>query len=143
MRFLTGEYFHKLDAKNRIRIPAKLKKELGDSYYFTKGTNGCLFVFSQEAIEATLESIMQDIKISDDQKQKGLRAFTKSLVAAEEDNQGRIVLNSALKKFAGIKDEIVFCGSGNRIDIWSKDKYEEYFSGSDESFDDLLKALDI
>ncbi len=142
MRFLTGEYFHKLDAKNRIRIPAKLKKELGDSYYFTKGTNGCLFVFSQEEIELTLAK-MQDVKVSDIEKQKGLRAFTKSLVAAEEDNQGRIVLNPALKKFAGIKDEIVFCGSGNRIDIWAKDRYEEYFNGTDENFDDLLKALDI
>lgn len=142
MLFLTGEYFHKLDAKNRIRIPAKLKKELGDSYYFTKGTNGCLFVFSREAIEATLAS-MQDVKISDDQKQKGLRAFTKSLVAAEEDNQGRIVLNPALKKFADIKEDIVFCGSGNRIDIWAKERYDEYFNGTDENFDDLLKTLDI
>lgn len=142
MLFLTGEYFHKLDAKNRIRIPAKLKKELGDSYYFTKGTNGCLFVFSRETIETMLEG-MQDVKISDGPRQKGLQVFSKSLVAAEEDNQGRIVLNPGLKKFAGIKDEIVFCGSGNRIDIWAKERYDEYFAGTDENFDELLKTLDI
>ncbi len=40
MFFLTGEYNHQLDAKNRIRIPFKLKKELGDNYYFAKGTDG-------------------------------------------------------------------------------------------------------
>ena len=48
--FLTGEYDHQIDAKNRIRIPGKLRgKE--EKLYFTKGTDGCIFVFYESAIK--------------------------------------------------------------------------------------------
>ena len=48
MAAFTGTVYHAMDAKNRIRIPAKLKKELGDNYYFAKGTDGCIFIFPEE-----------------------------------------------------------------------------------------------
>ena len=56
MYFLTGEYDHQIDAKNRIRIPAKLKGN-EDKLYFSKGTNGCIFVFYEAAIREKLEKI--------------------------------------------------------------------------------------
>ena len=90
MFFLTGEYDHQVDAKNRIRIPAKLKgKE--EKLYFSKGTNGCIFVFYDAAIKEKLEKL-EEIKISDVEKQKGMRAFTKSLKLVEMDPQGRLVI---------------------------------------------------
>ncbi len=142
MRYLTGEYFHKLDAKNRIRIPAKLKKELGDAYYFAKGTNRCLFVYAEAEVDRLIESMLA-VKIGDKERQMAVQMFTKAMVPAEEDNQGRIVLPPQLKKYAGIEDDIVFCGSGNRIDVWSKANYDAYFAGADDNFDDLIRALDI
>lgn len=48
MDMLTGEYHHQIDEKGRIRIPAKLKEALGVSPMITRGSNGCLFVFSKE-----------------------------------------------------------------------------------------------
>ena len=53
MFFLTGEYEHQIDAKNRIRIPTKLKGN-EDKLYFSKGTNGCIFVFYEAAIKEKL-----------------------------------------------------------------------------------------
>ena len=44
MFYLTGEYNHQMDTKNRIRIPNKLKGE-ERGLYFSKGTNNCLFVY--------------------------------------------------------------------------------------------------
>ncbi|MDE6074997.1 MAG: hypothetical protein K2G26_01010 [Clostridia bacterium] len=90
MFMLTGEYNHQLDAKNRMRIPAKLKKELGDEYYFAKGSNHCIYVFSKETVEQQFESL-KDIKLSDLERQKSVRAFAKSFVPAVEDGQGRVI----------------------------------------------------
>ena len=47
-----GEYRHQIDAKNRLRVPAKLKSELGDKFVVTKGSNGCLFVFNSKTMES-------------------------------------------------------------------------------------------
>lgn len=138
----TGEFSHQLDAKNRIRIPAKLKKELGDRYCFTRGTNGCLFVFPEESIRAKLAE-MAEIKMTDAEKQKGARAFIKSVCFAEEDNQGRVVLPASLKEFAKINKDIKICGNGTRLEIWSKEVYDEYFADEDENFDEYFNALGI
>lgn len=142
MSMLTGEYNHQLDAKNRIRIPAKLKKELGEEYYFTKGTNGCISVFPKATVDAQFE-VLKDIKLGDLEAQKSLRTFAKSFVSAEEDNQGRIVLNPSLRKYANINKDIVICGAVTRVEIWAKEVYDEYFGGDTENFDDVFAKLGL
>lgn len=49
-------YRHQLDAKNRMRIPAKLREELGENYTITKGTSGCLFVFQSRSWTGSAKS---------------------------------------------------------------------------------------
>ncbi|MDE5766710.1 MAG: division/cell wall cluster transcriptional repressor MraZ [Clostridia bacterium] len=145
MFMLTGEYNHQLDAKNRMRIPAKLKKELGDEYYFAKGSNHCIYVFSKETVEQQFESL-KDIKLSDLERQKSVRAFAKSFVPAVEDGQGRVILSPELRKHANMeKDDkdLVICGAVSRVEIWSKKVYDEYFNGEDEDYDNLISMLDI
>ena len=141
MFFLTGEYDHQIDAKNRIRIPAKLKGS-EDKLYFSKGTNNCIFVFYEAAVKEKLEKI-EEMKISEVEKQKGLRAFMYSLKLVELDPQGRLVIPPELKAFAKIKKDIKICGSGSRIEIWAKEVYDEYFSDTDENFDVNFSYLDI
>ena len=40
------------------------------------------------------------------------------------DKQGRILLPSVLRDFAGITKDTVLIGVGSRIEIWSKDRWE-------------------
>lgn len=145
MAMLTGEYFHQLDAKNRMRIPARLKKELGDEYYFAFGTNSCIFVFSKEKMEAYLEEL-SSVKLSNLEMQKRVRAFSKSCLPIEEDGQGRLVLTPEYRRHAklGKEDkELVICGAVNRVEIWNKRIYDEYFADADNDFDSLFSQLDI
>lgn len=142
MLMLTGEYNHQLDAKNRIRIPAKLKKELGDEYYFTKGTNGCIAVLPKSIVDKKLQLLIETVKDGDADKQKGLRMYAKSFVAAEEDNQGRVVIKPKLKEFANIKKDVVVCGAITRVEIWAKEEYDKYFA-DEVNFDELFAKLDI
>ena len=43
---MTGQYFHNIDAKGRLFIPAKLREQLGDTLHVTVGQDGCLSVYS-------------------------------------------------------------------------------------------------
>lgn len=143
MAMLTGEYSHQLDAKNRMRIPARLKKELGDEYYFCIGTNHCITVLSKQEAEAQLEKL-NAIKYSDLKNQKVLREIAKSFVPAVEDSQGRVVLPPDLRRHAllGKEDkELVICGAVNRIEIWAKKVYDEYFDNDEEDFDARIAQL--
>ncbi|MCI8734970.1 MAG: cell division/cell wall cluster transcriptional repressor MraZ [Clostridia bacterium] len=142
MFYLTGEYAHQMDTKNRIRIPNKLKGE-EKGLYFSKGTNNCLFVYYEEGFKQLIEKLEQSVKISDADKQKSARVFAKSFSYVEGDAQGRMILPQKLKEFAKIDKDIVICGAGERIEIWAKEVYDVYFSDEDENFDELFKQLDI
>jgi len=55
-----GESRHQLDAKNRLRVPAKFRSELGGKYVVTVGSNECLCVYAYDKFAdyvAKLESI--------------------------------------------------------------------------------------
>jgi MraZ protein len=54
-----------------------------------------------------------------------------------------VVLNPELRKFAKINKDIVICGAVTRIEIWSKEVYDEYFADEEENFDELFSKLDI
>ena len=145
MAMFTGEYFHQLDAKNRIRIPARLKKDLGEEYYFAFGTNQCIFVFTKQNMEQYLEELGA-AKLSDLEAQKRVRMFARTCVQVEEDNQGRIVLSPELRRHAQLgKDdkELVICGAVNRIEIWNKRLYDEYTADMETDYDKLFSELDI
>ena len=142
MFFLTGEYNHQLDDKNRIRIPRKLKDAVpsGEKLFISKGTDGCLFVLPQSTVEDKIEKI-KAIKMGDSERQKGLRSFTKSIEPIEEDAQGRTVLSPVLRHYAHIKKDIKILGTGERIEIWAKEVYDKYFENED--FDFNFSTLDI
>jgi len=135
-----GEYEHQTDEKSRLRMPAKFKKELGKTYYVTKGTNGCLFVFSPANLEELLTDKLKEASLFDSAVQKPIRLFLSSAYEVEEDNQGRFLLPKVLREFASINKNVVFIGVGTHIEIWSEKSWKDYKT-SEENFDKTLEGL--
>ena len=135
---LIGTYRHQIDAKNRFRVPTKLKSELGNNFIITKGVGGCLFAFSGEGFEDLYKKVSM-LPLFDEEAQKPVRKFLSSAFETEEDGQSRILLPKELKKFAGIEKNIVFVGVGNRVEIWAEEKWDE--QDDDDDFDSCMNAL--
>ena len=138
-----GIYEHQLDDKNRLRIPAKFKKGLtgehGEkTHSFTRGINGCIYVFPDEVLDETLEELSEE-KLGEASKASLL--FFSSIFSAEEDGQGRVVLPSKLRQMAGIQKDVVTIGRGKRLEIWAAEKYNAYIEGVD--YDEEFKKLGI
>ncbi|MBE5860656.1 MAG: division/cell wall cluster transcriptional repressor MraZ [Butyrivibrio sp.] len=130
-RAYKGEYSHSIDAKGRLIIPSKFRDLLGEQFVVTKGFDGCLFVFDQDgwdAFEEKLRNLPMDIPGA---RQLG-RFFMAGADDVEVDKQGRILLKQNWLQHAGIEKEAVIAGVGNRVEIWSKDKWEEA-----TTFDDI------
>lgn len=133
-----GEYYNKIDEKGRLRVPPKLKEELGNKYLVTKGGNGCLFVFSSKTVEK-LEEKLSNIPLSDIEAQKPLRMLFSAGFMVEEDNQGRFLIPPKLREFANLTNEAVIIGAGTRVEIWNSEKWTQY--NNCEDFDSLLSNL--
>ena len=132
-------YVHQLDAKNRMRIPAKLREEIGEGYSITVGAGGCLYVYSKEQT-AEVKASLRNINAYRDKQLKAARFILYNLWEAEEDNQGRILLPENLRKFAKIEKNVVVFKGPNCVEIWSEEVWNEYFN--DVNFDDLADALE-
>ncbi len=134
---------HQLDDKNRLRIPSKFRKELvGENgerkYSFFRGMHNCICVMADDDLDEAISSISEEA-ISE--ASPATTVFFSTIHSAEEDGQGRVVLPTMLKRVAGIQKEIVTIGRGNRLEIWSAEKYYDFISGVD--YDKALKELRI
>ena len=141
--FYMGKVEHQLDDKNRLRIPSKYKKLLvGDdgnkSYSFMRGKNGCIFVMNDETLQ---EKLRYATTGSISEASPETRALFGSIFPAEEDAQGRVTLPLQLKMVAGITKDIVTVGHGDRLEIWDKERYDQYIA--DVEFDNIFKVLRI
>ncbi len=139
----TGMFEHQLDDKNRLRIPAKFKKELtGEDgkkpYSFLRGKNNCICVMADEELNDMLASLATE---GLSESSKIAKALFSSINQAEEDSQGRVVLPALLRRMAGIQKDIVTVGVGNRLEIWAADRYYKYMDDID--YDAELEKLRI
>ena len=117
---LIGEYRHSLDPKGRVNFPAKLREDLGDSFIICKGLDNCLYVYRMSEWDKLVEktSALPSSKARTIQ-----RFFFASAVCCEPDKQGRVLLSAGLRQYAGIDKDAVLIGMGNRIEIWSQERW--------------------
>ena len=119
-----GEYSHTIDAKGRMIIPSKFREELGENFVLTKGLDGCLSIYPMDEWEA-FEEKLRALPLTN----KDARAFSRFFVAGattcELDKQGRILVPSTLREFAGLNKDVVLTGNLTRIEVWSKEKWLE------------------
>ena len=123
---LIGTYSHQLDQKNRFRIPAKFKQALGEDIIITRGNGKQLFLFAGSDMQRLVIDKAENISLFDEVGQKSVRLLLSSSFELEQDNQGRVLLPTELKNFAGITKDIVSIGVGSRVEIWAKEEWEAY-----------------
>jgi MraZ protein len=126
-----GEYNHGLDAKNRMIIPSKLREELGNKFILTKGLDGCLYAYPINEWKI-LEEKLKSLPLTNKDARAFVRFFFSGATEIELDKQGRGLIPQNLLEYAKIEKEIVSIGVLTRVEIWSKDKWNEY---NDENID--------
>ena len=132
-RGFKGEYNHTVDAKGRLIVPAKFRESLGEIFVVTKGLDGCLFVYPNEEWE-NIENKFRELPLTTKDARKFSRFFFAGAADCEVDKQGRILIPSVLREFAGIGKDAVLVGVLNRVEIWSKERWlgENEYEDMDE-----------
>jgi MraZ protein len=122
-----GEYQHAVDNKNRMIIPSKFRDSLGESFVLTKGLDGCLYAYTMEEWKI-LEEKLKKLPLTNKDARAFVRFFFSGANEVDIDKQGRALIPQNLLEYAAIEKEIVSIGVSTRIEIWGKEKWEEYNS---------------
>jgi len=137
---LMGEFQHNIDAKGRIIIPAKLREDLGAKFVITRGLDGCVFGYPLENWEKIQEKLKQ-LPLAKKEARAFTRFFYSAAAEAEIDKQGRINIPSTLVDYASLEKECLVLGVSDRIEIWSKARWESVSSEIEESFEEIAEDM--
>ena len=134
-----SEYNHTIDTKGRLIIPAKFREDLGQEFVVSKGMDGCLFVYANDDWKA-FEQKLTDLPLINKEARQFARFFLSGAAPVELDKQGRILLPTKLREFAGLEKDVVLVGVGSRVEIWSQDKWDNM--GEDVDMDAITAAME-
>lgn len=118
-----GEFNHSVDAKGRIIIPSKFREDLGEEFVITLGLDGCLFAYPDKEWSLFVEKL-KTLPGTKEARQLQ-RYFMAGAAACETDKQGRILIPAKLRESAELEKDIVFVGVLNKIEIWSKERWDK------------------
>lgn len=145
MTGFIGEYESTMDAKGRFLLPAGLRKQLGPegdaSFVINRGFEKCLTLYPRKSWEPIFENIKR-LNDFDPKVREFRRYFLNGATEVEPDSAGRILVQKSLMEYAGLQKDIVLVSAVNKIEIWDKNKYQEFFDTfSPEAYSDLAAAV--
>lgn len=139
-----GEYQVRLDAKGRFVFPVGFKKQIDEgevSFVLNRGFEKCLSLYTVHSWSPIFENL-STLNDFDPEVRKFKRYFLNGATPVELDSAGRILIPKNLIEYAGLDKDIILNSSIDKIEIWNKDKYEEFFdSFSPESFSQLAQKV--
>ncbi|MBC7829420.1 MAG: division/cell wall cluster transcriptional repressor MraZ [Chitinophagaceae bacterium] len=145
MIVFLGEYEVTLDAKGRFLLPVGIKKQLpedaSEEFVIARGFEKCLTLYPKKNWDPIMSEL---IKVNDykAENREFLRYFTMGAAELELDTAGRLLLPPNLKGYAGLEKDVVLVSVINKIEIWDKSKYQQFFdSFSLEKYSDLAERV--
>ena len=111
-----GEFKHSIDAKGRLTIPSKIRNQCQGSVYVARGFDGCLAFYTKEEWDP----------------------FCAKLLSLPSNKN----IPTNLRTLAHLEKECVIIGAGNHGEIWSQEKWNQYYNDNQDSYDDILESLD-
>ena len=140
-----GEFEATIDAKGRFLLPAGFKKQLPQDaaakFVINRGFEKCLTLYPLQSWEPIFSKISQ-LNDFDPKVREFRRYFLNGAIEVELDSAGRLLLPKNLLGHASLEKDIVLVSAVNKIEIWDKVKYDQFFeSYSPESFSDLANQV--
>ena len=123
---MIGKYPAKLDDKNRLFVPAKLRGELGGTFYVTIGVNGghrCLTVYTEESWRQLNEKYDQ-LPLA--QKSGATSLLFTNATECNPDKQYRFTLTQNLMAYAGLGRDVLIVGRAGQAEIWDAREFEAF-----------------
>ena len=128
-----GTYEPRLDAKGRLILPAKFRDQLAGGLVITRGQERCLYVFPAGEFERMYTELRR-APLSSKEARDYIRVMLSGASDDIPDKQGRIVIPSPLRDYAGLDRDLAVIGAGSRVEIWNVDAWSAYLDAHEQAF---------
>ena len=138
---MIGKYPAKLDDKNRLFVPAKLRSELGQEFFVTLGVNcghRCLTIYTAADFQ-TLTENYNALPIS--QRSAATSLIFMNAAECSPDKQFRFSLTQFLLSYAGINRDVMIVGRAGQAEIWDAEEFAA-FEAENLTPEKLLASLE-
>ena len=145
----TGQYTFNIDSKNRINIPAALRKQFSSkdkkTFVITRGVDNCAWIYPITEWKK-IQNELQQLSSLSKTNRIFLRNHLRHANILKFDKQGRFVLPQSLIDYASIKQDITIIGVLNKIEVWNStllQKIDKTEKVDDQSYDQLSERVNI
>lgn len=125
-------------------LPSGLRKQLDPSaneqFVMNRGFEGCLVLYPLNEWEK-ITAEMQKLNLFVAKNRAFYRQFHNGATQLSLDGTGRLLVPKSLMAFAGLEKEVVLFAYANRIEVWSKARYEEVMTQEAEGFAGLAEEV--
>ena len=142
-----GESDHSVDSKKRVFVPKRFQQGLpmdpqGQRVgVLSRGLDGCLYLFPEDGFNRALARLNTEAYAPKEARRLQRLIFSVSQ-RIHLDGSGRLLLPAKLVEMAGIEKDVVMVGVMDRIEIWSKSRWEAFSADQGEAdFDELEQLL--
>ena len=144
---LRGRHSVTLDDMGRISLPRRLRDVLGQSEIIllnaTDGLESCLWLYTVEQWDIQEKDVLEKTDRFSSEGRVMLRRLVGSIEEVYIDKQGRISIPQFLREDAGLSKDCVVMGQGDYIEIWAKDRYDEYREATRGDYKAGLENLSV
>jgi MraZ protein len=140
--YLIGRYYHALEQKGRLSVPKSFRETLGKEPVLTQGLEGCLFLFSKQEWETTIDGVVKQ-PLTTKKSRDWARYLSNTAVVSEPDNLGRILIPDYMQNFAKLTKRVVVVGSLNRVEIWDQEVYHNYLDQVSASVETIVEGIEV
>ena len=119
-----GTYEHSLDSKGRVILPSRFRGPFEHGGYLTQYRDGCLALWTPDGFERQMED-MQSRAASGKSERNLARFWASATQNLEVDRQGRMVLPSRMREYAGLESDVIIVGVIDRVELWDPARWEE------------------
>jgi len=137
-----GQFNYNIDDKGRITLPTAYRNKYEDMVVAVKGLETCIYIYSLSEWEK-LASKIADLAFTKKNNREFSRIFLSGAYEAEIDTKGRINLDTLLIEHAKLNKECVIIGAGNRVEIWDKSIWQDYYNEREQQIEEISEDLDL
>lgn len=144
MNHFLGEFECKLDAKNRMVLPAALKRQMPDveqeGLVINRGFEKNLVIYTRQEWRNIMEKL-ERLNPFDRKNREFIRQFSRGASELSLDAAGRVLIPKSLSAYAGISAELVLSCQINKIEVWDKVAYEAQWEDDGQDFAALAEEV--
>lgn len=137
---LMGKYQNSIDDKARMIVPARFREQLSLKCVLTRGIDSCLYIYPMNEWSVLMEKLSK-LPMSDPDARAFVRHFYANAVDVDIDRQGRLTIPSELRDWAGITKDLVTIGLISRVEVWSKEHFEDEQGRTELEQSDFAKKM--